>query len=72
MIRWLFYYHLPTAVIATKADKLKKSTRDAQLDALRKDLELPDSSLLIPFSSVTKEGREALLDVVSKESVNSR
>ncbi len=72
MIRWLLYYDLPTAVIATKVDKLKKTQRDGQLEALRKDLELPDSSLLIPFSSVTKEGRETLLDVVSKESVNSR
>ena len=69
MIRWLLYYHLPVTVIATKADKLKKSVRDGQLAALRSDLELPDDVPMIAFSSVTKEGREEVLDIFGEATV---
>lgn len=66
MLDWLLYYHLPTAILATKVDKLKPSVREAQLSELRAQLKFPEDGIFIPFSSVTKEGREEVLDVIEK------
>ncbi|MCR4762330.1 MAG: ribosome biogenesis GTP-binding protein YihA/YsxC [Lachnospiraceae bacterium] len=66
MAEWLLYHKLPVAVIATKVDKLKKSERDAQLNAVRDALGFPEDGIFIPFSSATKEGREELLAELEK------
>jgi GTP-binding protein len=50
---------VPSLVVATKVDKLKKSQRGKQLAALRREFSLPAGQPL-PFSSVTGEGRDAL------------
>lgn len=52
---------VPSLVVATKVDKLKKSQRGKQLAAIRREFQLPHGDPL-PFSSVTKEGRDALWD----------
>ncbi|MBQ3790723.1 MAG: YihA family ribosome biogenesis GTP-binding protein [Lachnospiraceae bacterium] len=64
MLDWLLYYHLPTAILATKVDKLKPSVREAQLRDLREELQFPSDGIFLPFSSVTKEGREETLDLI--------
>ncbi len=61
---WLRYYGLPTAIVATKVDKLKKSAREAELAARRSELELPEETLFIPFSSVTGEGRDLIYEIL--------
>jgi len=55
---------VPTLVVATKVDKLKRSQRARQLDHIRRDLDLGDDGLLIPFSSVTREGVKELWRVI--------
>jgi len=55
---------VPTLVVATKVDKLKRSQRARQLDHIRRDLDLGDDGLLIPFSSVTREGVQELWRVI--------
>ena len=67
MAEWLLYYRLPMAVVATKADKLKKSAREAALELVRDDLKLADDTLFIPFSSVSAEGREEIYDIITEE-----
>ena len=64
MLDWLLYYHLPTAILATKVDKLKPSVCEAQLRDLREELQFPSDGIFLPFSSVTKEGREETLDLI--------
>lgn len=54
----------PTLIIATKADKLKRSLRDKQLKQIRAKLELADDALLIPFSSETGEGTRQVWEIV--------
>jgi GTP-binding protein len=54
----------PTLIIATKADKLKRSIRDKQLKQIRAKLELADDALLIPFSSETGEGTRQVWEIV--------
>ncbi|MCR5177991.1 MAG: ribosome biogenesis GTP-binding protein YihA/YsxC [Lachnospiraceae bacterium] len=60
MLEWLIYNSIPTAIIATKADKLKNSTRDAELDKLRSSLDGAENLEFISYSSVTGEGREEI------------
>ena len=53
-------------VIATKADKLKKSERQKTESLVRKTLNLSGDDILIPYSSVTKEGRDTICDLMEQ------
>lgn len=54
---------IPSLVVATKVDKLKKSQRGRNLAAVRREFQLP-AGQPIPFSSVTREGRDAVWDAI--------
>lgn len=56
MMQWLRYYQVPTLVIATKSDKIKRSQLDKQLKLIRNTLELDGQSSLLAYSSETKAG----------------
>jgi GTP-binding protein len=45
-------------------DKLKKSELIPNLETIRKDLELPDSTPVIPFSAEKGNGREELVRLI--------
>ncbi|BEU87672.1 ribosome biogenesis GTP-binding protein YihA/YsxC [Selenomonas sp. TAMA-11512] len=62
--RWLVDHGLPVLVVATKADKIGKTTRDKHLAAIRRALGVPEIDIL-PYSSVKNEGRSELLDVIA-------
>jgi len=55
---WLDHYHIPNAVVLTKADKLSKNRLNA---ALRKSAELLGTKETIAFSAVTGSGRDTIL-----------
>ncbi|MBO5136511.1 MAG: YihA family ribosome biogenesis GTP-binding protein [Clostridia bacterium] len=63
MVDWIRNSGYDPIVVATKMDKLKKSEIEPNLTRIYEDLEL-DDSVLIPFSSVTKEGREEILELI--------
>ena len=48
-------------VVANKKDKLKKSELKPNLEVIRRDLGLPDSCPVIPFSAEKGDGREELV-----------
>ena len=52
---WLTYYEIPTIIVATKIDKLKRNQRKSSLKCIKDTLELTTEPI-IPFSSITKEG----------------
>ena len=52
---------LPSLVVATKVDKLKRNERNKKLACLRQEFRLP-ADQPIPFSAVTKEGRDQVWD----------
>lgn len=60
----LFQMGFNPLIIATKADKIKKSTRSKSLSVIRKKLGLSEETPVIPFSSVTKEGRDEIWEYV--------
>lgn len=54
----------PFAVVANKLDKLKKSELEPNLQCIRRTLQLPEQTPLIPFSAEKGTGREALLHYI--------
>ncbi|MCL6635101.1 MAG: ribosome biogenesis GTP-binding protein YihA/YsxC [Peptococcaceae bacterium] len=66
MYQWLKHYGKPTAVAATKADKLSRSRLLQSLKAIRAALPLAEGEPLVPFSAETGQGREELLKIIGK------
>jgi GTP-binding protein len=60
MVEYLSEVGLPTLVILTKVDKLKRMERESSFPRAADALGL-DESQIVPFSSKTGEGRDALL-----------
>ena len=54
----------PTLIIATKFDKLKQSQRKTSIDTIRQELHLDEDSLVIPFSSETREGVKEVWQII--------
>ncbi len=67
MFDWIQYMGYQAIVIATKADKIKRSQLPGQLRQMKEELKADEDTIIIPFSAVTKQGREdiwALMDQV--------
>lgn len=64
MFDWIKSYNYEPLVIATKLDKLKKSQIDGNLTLIYEELELGDDSVLIPFSSETRQGRDQVIELI--------
>jgi GTP-binding protein len=65
MVNYLAEVGLPTLVVLTKTDKLKRNERQQSVARALETLEM-DESQLVPFSSKTGEGREALLEALEE------
>jgi len=63
MYEWLRHYRKEIIIAATKADKLGKQQVQKQIAVIKKALDLPDNAI-IPFSGVTKNGRDELWGVI--------
>ncbi|MGN8889186.1 ribosome biogenesis GTP-binding protein YihA/YsxC [Dysosmobacter sp. HCP28S3_G4] len=61
MYSWFRDSGCPSVVVANKLDKLKKSQVEPALALIRETLELPEDTLLIPFSAEKGTGREELI-----------
>ena len=53
-------------IIATKLDKIKRSQVQKQLKLIRTTLEVLPDTLMIPFSSQTKQGRDEIWAVIDE------
>jgi GTP-binding protein len=67
MVGWLEYYNIPFLVALTKADKLPRSKMPNYVKAA-KDVFAPFTNCkdVIPFSSVTGEGKQQVLHIISQ------
>jgi GTP-binding protein len=66
MLQLLEQAAVPTLLVATKVDKLKKSERSRNLNLIRKTLELGGDAMVIPFSAVTGEGTRELWEIIDE------
>lgn len=60
MQQWLRVMEIPTLVVATKADKIARGQWQKHLNVIAKALDIPDVSLILPFSAQTGIGKEEL------------
>ena len=72
MFDWIRYLEYQPIVIATKADKLKQAQIEKHLAEIRRTLSMDEEDILIPFSSVTRLGREEVLDFMEQVIENER
>lgn len=66
MYQWIVDQGYQPIIIATKLDKIKRSQIQKQLKAIRIGLNVLPGTVMIPFSSETKQGRDDLWDYVDK------
>ena len=64
MLQWIRDHGYTPLIIATKADKLKRSQVAKQMAEVRKGLGLPADYRVIAFSSETKQGRDEIWDFI--------
>ena len=66
MARWFIDSGCPFVVVANKMDRLKKSELEPNLVTIRNDLELPEGTIIIPFSAEKGNGKDDLVRLILK------
>ena len=66
MYQWILDQGYRPVIIATKADKLKRSQIAKHVKMVREGLSMQPEDVLIPFSAETKQGREEIWDYIEK------
>lgn len=67
MYHWILDQGFAPIIIATKLDKLKRSQVAKHIKMLKEGLELRPGTTVIPFSSVTKQGRDEIWELVETQ-----
>lgn len=66
MYDWMVYNGFRPVIIATKLDKINRSQVQKHVKMLRTGLGMEKSDIIIPFSSMTKQGREEIWELIEK------
>lgn len=64
MYEWCVEYGFNPIIIATKADKVKRSQKARQIKQIREALNVVEGTPVIAYSSMTKEGREDIWEYI--------
>lgn len=67
MYEWILSQGFHPVIIATKLDKLKRSQVAKQLKILRESLALEKGTTVIPFSAVTRQGRDEIWELMEEK-----
>ncbi|MCI7181121.1 MAG: ribosome biogenesis GTP-binding protein YihA/YsxC [Schaedlerella sp.] len=71
MYDWILKQGFEPIIIATKLDKLKRSQVQKQMKIIREGLKLVPGTRMIPFSSMTKQGRDEIWELAEQEFLSS-
>ena len=63
MYDWIISQGYHPIIIATKLDKLKRSQVPSALKTVREGLKAGKETIILPFSALTKQGREEIYEV---------
>ena len=66
MYNYLKHYNIPVTVITTKVDKVSKSHHQKNRSQIIKGLNIEDQNELIMFSTITKIGKQEVLDKIEQ------
>ncbi len=64
MYDWILDHGYQPIIIATKLDKIKRSQIEKQKKLICDTLDVVDDTIVIPYSSLSKQGREEIYDVL--------
>ena len=67
MYEWIVEQGFHPIIIATKLNKLKRSQVQKHVKMVKEGLDLVPGTRIIPFSSVTKQGRDEIWELVETE-----
>lgn len=66
MIQYLVECEMPFVIVLTKMDKLTRRQQEERLEAFRTEIPYGDEVTILPVSSETGEGMEALRDIIEE------
>lgn len=66
MYDWILYQGFTPVIIATKLDKINRSQKDKQIKLIREGLEVVPGTKILPFSSLTKQGRDEIWECIEQ------
>lgn len=66
MYKWIKHHGFPMIVVATKMDKLKRSQVGKHIAMVRRGLGMNAEDICIPFSSITKQGRDEIWEILDQ------
>lgn len=66
MYEWIVYQGYEPIIIATKLDKIKRSQVAKHISMIRKGLEVKPGTEVLPYSALTKQGREEIWALMDK------
>ena len=64
MYNFLKYYNVPVTIVATKADKVGASKKDKNLKLIKDTIDIVMGDNIVLFSSVSKMGKEEVLNII--------
>lgn len=64
MYNWILDRGYQPIIIATKLDKIKRSQIQKQIKLITDTLDVVDDTIVIPYSALTKQGREEIYDLL--------
>ena len=64
MYDWIVYQGFHPIIIATKFDKINRSQKEKQIKIIKEGLEVFPGTKILPFSSLTKQGREEIWECI--------
>lgn len=66
MYDWIMHQGFHPIIIATKADKIKRSQLQKQVKIIREGLNAEKDTVIIPFSAQTKQGRDEIYALIDE------
>lgn len=66
MYDWILHNGFTPVIIATKLDKIKRSQLQKNLKIIRTKLDMSKEDMIFPYSALSKQGRDEILDYIEK------
>lgn len=70
MYQWIVEQGFHPVIIATKLDKLKRSQVPGHVKQIRVALDVVEGTPIVPFSAVSKQGRDEIWDLIEQYALN--
>lgn len=67
MYEWILANGYHPVIIATKADKINRSQMQKQIKLIQNTLQVEKDTVVIPFSALTKQGREEIYNFIEEK-----